>query len=135
MFQTQSLLDNGYTLKSNFINQTNHTNLDGIGEDTRNYNNLYKLIDYLFIPSLWEGGPMSVIEAYSKGIPIISSNVGWVSDFEIEHMFDPNNEIQLSEILKKIENKILQRVKKVENLSYKNSGEEIIKIVKNIKKI
>jgi len=42
MVQTQSLLDNGYTLKSNFINQTNHTNLDGIGEDTRNYNNLYK---------------------------------------------------------------------------------------------
>jgi vitamin B12 transporter len=42
MFQTQSLLDSGYNLKSNFINQTNHTNLDGIGEDTRNYNGLYK---------------------------------------------------------------------------------------------
>ena len=90
---------------------------------------------YLFIPSLWEGGPMSVIEAYSKGIPIISSNVGWISDFEVEHMFDPNNEIQLLEVLKQIENKIFQRIKKVENLSYKKSGEEIIKIVKNIKKI
>ena len=104
-------------------------------ENYNEYNNLYELIDYLFIPSLWEGGPMSVIEAYSKGIPIISSNVGWISDFEVEHMFDPNNEIQLLEILKQIENKIFQRIKKVENLSYKKSGEEIIKIVKNIKKI
>jgi vitamin B12 transporter len=41
-FQTQSLLDSGYYLKSNFINQTNHTNLDGLGEDTRNYTGLYK---------------------------------------------------------------------------------------------
>ena len=41
-------------------------------ENYENYPKVYDFIDYLLIPSLWEGGPMSVPEALAKGVPILS---------------------------------------------------------------
>lgn len=44
------------------------------------YERLYEHIDYLLIPSEWEGGPICALEAAAKGLPIISADVGWVSE-------------------------------------------------------
>lgn len=41
----------------------------------------YNSIDYLLVPSRYEGGPMSVIEALACGKEVIASDVGWVSNF------------------------------------------------------
>tara|TARA_R110000796_G_scaffold195034_1_gene311494 strand:- start:7866 stop:8723 length:858 start_codon:yes stop_codon:yes gene_type:complete len=88
-------------------------------EDYASYPDLYNKIDYLLIPSLWEGGPMSVIEACAKGIPIISSNVGWVgTDFVVDHMYEPNNMEQLTNILQDIIRPMQRRREIVEHVSY-----------------
>lgn len=42
IFQTESYLTNGWALKSNFIDKTNHTNLDDSGSDNTNYSGLWK---------------------------------------------------------------------------------------------
>lgn len=41
----------------------------------------YRSLDYVLVPATNEGGPMCVLEALSSGVPVIASNVGWVTDF------------------------------------------------------
>ncbi|MFB5613159.1 MAG: glycosyltransferase [Nitrosarchaeum sp.] len=100
-----------------------------IDEDYKNYPKVYDSIDYLLIPSLWEGGPMSVPEALAKGIPIISSDVGWVSEFNVEYMFKPNDEEGLLDILKKIREPLLKRRKKIEDYSMKKYTKDLVDII------
>tara|TARA_R100001198_G_C5211237_1_gene196529 strand:- start:125 stop:991 length:867 start_codon:yes stop_codon:yes gene_type:complete len=102
-------------------------------EEYSEYPSLYEKIDYLLIPSLWEGGPMSVVEAYAMGIPIISSDVGWVgSDFEVEYIYEPNNECQLESVLNNIYAPIEARRKKFSDFNYENYGKKIINIVEDL---
>jgi glycosyltransferase involved in cell wall biosynthesis len=41
----------------------------------------YRAMDYILVPSLYEGGPMCVPEALACGIPVIAPDVGWVNSF------------------------------------------------------
>lgn len=41
----------------------------------------YRNMDYILVPSLYEGGPMSAIEALACGTPIIAPDVGWIPDY------------------------------------------------------
>ena len=41
----------------------------------------YNDLDYVLIPALYEGGPMSVLEGLACGVPIIASDVGWVDEY------------------------------------------------------
>lgn len=41
----------------------------------------YAAIDYLVVTSTLEGGPMSVLEAIARGVPVIAPNVGWCWEF------------------------------------------------------
>ena len=41
----------------------------------------YRAMDYVLVPSLYEGGPMCVPEALACGVPVIAPEIGWVSDF------------------------------------------------------
>jgi glycosyltransferase involved in cell wall biosynthesis len=62
------------------------------------YAQLYDHIDYLLIPSKWEGGPICALEAAAKGLPIISANVGWVQEVAgFAQIF--NNDEELKKIL------------------------------------
>ena len=77
---------------------------------------------------------MSVIEGLGCGIPIISSDVGWVNgDFEVDYSFQPNNSIELTEILNNIFQKIKSRRERVNHLSYNIYGEKLIRIVERLK--
>lgn len=98
-------------------------------EKYENYPKVYDFIDYLLIPSLWEGGPMAVPEALAKGVPIISSEVGWVPEFNVEYMFKPNDEQGLLDILKKIRDPLLERRKKVENYSMQKYTKDLVEIL------
>lgn len=41
----------------------------------------YRSMDYILVPAVNEGGPMSVLESLASGTPVIASDVGWVRDF------------------------------------------------------
>lgn len=41
----------------------------------------YNSMDYILVPALYEGGPMSVVEALACGRPVIAPPIGWVSNF------------------------------------------------------
>lgn len=43
----------------------------------------YHAIDYLVVTSTMEGGPMSVLEAIARGVPVIAPNVGWCWEFPV----------------------------------------------------
>lgn len=43
----------------------------------------YRAIDYLVITSREEGGPMPVLEAIARGVPVIAPNVGWCWEFPV----------------------------------------------------
>lgn len=43
--------------------------------------NFYRDMDYILVPSLYEGGPMCVVEALACGREVIASSVGWVDEF------------------------------------------------------
>lgn len=103
-------------------------------EDYSTYPSLYGKVDYVLIPSLWEGGPMSLIEAYATGTPIISSDVGWIhTDFEADYLYEAGNEQQLCETLEKIYEPIYNRRQRVSWINYKTYGDKIIEIVKGSK--
>ena len=58
----------------------------------------YNDLDYVLVPSLYEGGPMSVLEGLACGVPIISSDVGWVSEYP--HIpFETGNADSLRKVL------------------------------------
>lgn len=41
----------------------------------------YNEMDYILVPSLYEGGPMAVAEAVACGTPVIAPPIGWVGAF------------------------------------------------------
>lgn len=43
----------------------------------------YGAIDYLVVTSTEEGGPMPVLEAIARGVPVIAPNVGWCWEFPV----------------------------------------------------
>lgn len=98
-------------------------------ENYESYPKVYDFIDYLLIPSLWEGGPMSVPEALAKGVPIISSEVGWVPEFGVEYMYKPDDEQGLLDILKMIRRPLEERRKKIENYSMRNYAKDLVEII------
>ena len=76
---------------------------------------------------------MSVIEASAMGIPIISSDVGWVgSDFEVDYIYEPNNHEQLISILNNIYTIIDSRRQRFSHINYKTYGNKLIKIIEGL---
>ncbi len=43
----------------------------------------YAAIDYLVVTSTEEGGPMPILEALARGVPVIAPNVGWAWEFPV----------------------------------------------------
>lgn len=93
---------------------------------------LYEKIDYLLVPSLWEGGPVAPEEAMACGIPIISSDVGLIPEFNVEYMFPAGDIHSLMPILNKIEKEVLDRRQKVLFLTYENFNNRIYSIFKKL---
>lgn len=61
----------------------------------------YKMIDYLIVPSLNEGGPIPVLDAIAMGVPVISGDVGWAWDYPVIR-FEKGNVESLREVLHKL---------------------------------
>lgn len=105
-------------------------------ESYQAYYDYYQQIDYLLIPSLWEGGPMSLIEAYSQSIPIIAADVGWVPDHFVDEpwmMFSPGDKRALLDILERICSQSATRRAVAEKFSYANYASKVVSIIRNLK--
>lgn len=103
-------------------------------ENYDKFNDYYEQIDYLLVPSIVEGGPICVLEALAKGIPIIASKVGLVEDFNIEYEFEPEDYMGLAKILTKLEEERIKRRKKVEKLTWNNFVLQLIEIFEKVMK-
>lgn len=62
----------------------------------------YRSLDYVLVPSLYEGGPMCVPEAIACGTPVIApDDIGWVRDFP--HISFPKGDVEaLRAVLKQL---------------------------------
>lgn len=90
-------------------------------------------VDYILIPSLWEGGPMAILEGLACGKPIITSDVGICNEFPVDFIYEPNNINALTGIFNKILTPIENRRKSVENLTFDFYANELIKIIEKLK--
>lgn len=94
------------------------------------YPELYRSVDCVLVPSLWEGGCMSIIETLAQGIPLISADVGWANiDFKPDMSFTPNDVDGLVSILKTLNYAVERRTKQVQGLSYERCAEQLVNIV------
>ncbi len=85
----------------------------------------YNDLDYVLVPALYEGGPMSVVEGLACGIPIISSDVGWVRNFpHIE--FENGNPDSLRVVLEKLVHERRELRKSALDYSWDNWAEKHI---------
>jgi glycosyltransferase involved in cell wall biosynthesis len=99
------------------------------------YPDFYKKIDYLLIPGLWTAGPISFQESLSTGTPVISSNVGFAGyEFQPDYMYEPNDVDGLYSILTQIREPLLKRRSQVENMTWDNFSEQVIKFIEKLKK-
>jgi len=98
------------------------------------YKNCYNDVDYVLIPSKWEGGPMGLLEAASLGKQIIAARVGWVGrELPVDHTFKPGDDEELAELLKKLIRPRIRARKIVENLSYKSYAQHVVNCFERIK--
>lgn len=61
--------------------------------------------DFMILPSINEGQPLTIIEALAFGKPIICTNVGFISemfDSDYKYIYDELNVIQIKEVLNDI---------------------------------
>ncbi len=101
------------------------------------YSNLYDMVDYVLIPSEWEGGPICALEAMAKGLRVISADVGWVKDIGIIQVF--KNTQDLNTILYDIHLGLWGRRNLVksdwfggEEISYKQCARQIVKAAEKL---
>lgn len=97
------------------------------------YRSFYDRIDLLLVPSLWEGGPMAVLEALAQGIPVLAADVGWVRDLGIDHRFSPGDKALLAQYLTALTDHRLARRKAVEGITYQTFVERLSGFVKHLK--
>ena len=79
----------------------------------------YREMDYILVPSLYEGGPMCVIEALACGTKVIAPPIGWVTDFpHIE--FRTGDAADLRRVLNGVVGEKLALRKSVEDVTWDN---------------
>jgi len=116
------------------------------GEDVADYPRFYEAIDYLLIPSLWEGGPLALQEALACGVPVIAADVGFVRDFlQVGHngdqaprhvagcrIFQTGNAMALQAVLQYEVEQRRERRRQVEHLTWANYAERLEMFIRGL---
>jgi glycosyltransferase involved in cell wall biosynthesis len=94
--------------------------------------------DCLILPSLWEGMPVSIIEAAAAELPIISTPVGSITDFLNEsnaYIREPNKfHLAMIEVFNNYENALLKADKLYYQMSTLFSIDTVFKLHMNVYK-
>lgn len=91
----------------------------------------YNDLDYVLVPALYEGGPMSVLEGLACGVPIIASNVGWVDEYP--HIpFETGNSESLRAVLTKVVDDRLKLREAVAHRTWSAWGEEHLEMFEKV---
>ncbi len=96
--------------------------------------NFYRQLDYVIVPSLYEGGPMCLMEGLACGIPIIAPrDVGAVSEYDkgIIH-YERGNFHSLKSVLGQLYERKLQLRRQVQNQTWDNFAQEHDKLFKEL---
>lgn len=103
-------------LKEDIMKQTEELSLTDEVEFLGVQSNVYGYLnetDIFILPSLWEGMPMTLIEAMGTGLPIVASKVGGIVDMiknnETGVLIDTNHQNIAAAVLKLIRNEKLRR--------------------------
>lgn len=108
-------------------------------EGQLSYPAFYEGLDYLLIPSLWEGGPMSLIEALACGLPVITAEVGWVPemteglDYQDVLDFEPGNHRSLQTIITMLVERRAARRARVAGLTWQSYAERLKAFVETLR--
>ncbi|MGJ8482151.1 glycosyltransferase [Sphingobium yanoikuyae] len=79
----------------------------------------YRSMDYILVPAVNEGGPMSVLESLASGTPVIASDVGWVKDFP--HIaFERGNAESLRSVLTELVGRKIELADSVGHMTWDN---------------
>lgn len=79
----------------------------------------YRSMDYILVPAVNEGGPMSVLESLASGTPVIASDVGWVKDFP--HIpFERGNVESLRAVLTELVGRKMELADSVGHMTWDN---------------
>ena len=110
------------------------------------YSGFYREIDYLLVPSLWEGGPMCVQEALASGVPVIAADVGFVPELlTIEWdsgsrvrvprcvLFPAGNADALASSVRSLVEDRLDARRQVEGLTWKSYAEKLEDFVETLR--
>jgi len=109
------------------------------GVSDEKLNELYRVSDIFVLPSLWEGMPISVLEAWSHRLPVIATKVGDIprlcTNFRTAVLLDPGNTVKLADAIKfLIENPSLRRKlgwlghKHAAKFDWRNINDKLLKI-------
>lgn len=80
--------------------------------DFKEMSDFYRSIDYLLVPSIYEGGPVPFMEALACGTMAIAPAIGVIPDFpHIEYKW--NNIDSLKSVVKNLKNEFLERKQRV----------------------
>lgn len=80
---------------------------------------LYRKMDYILVPALYEGGPMCVAEALACGTEVIAPPIGWIPQFP--HIEYKTGDVQdLRRVLDELYQKKLNLRSSVENVTWDN---------------
>ena len=109
------------------------------------YPGFYRQIDYLLVPSLYEGGPMCVQEALASGVPVLAADVGfvpelltigWDSGAQIRvprcRIFPPGNADALRSNVQSLVQDRLDARNQVDGLTWKSYAEKLEAFVERL---
>ncbi len=78
---------------------------EGYVKDHQRLREIYRAHDLFVLPSLTEGAPKVVIEAYAQGLPVVASNAGGIPDMVSEKngiLVEPGDPDALAEAIQRI---------------------------------
>lgn len=93
-----------------FIKENGLLNVEYVGfKEKDEMNELIQDASFIIVPSEWyENNPLTIIEAYANGKPVIASNVGGIPEIvrenETGYLFQMSNSVQLAKTILKAHN-------------------------------
>lgn len=117
--KAQLIIKGRGSLKNYLVKKVAELNLKNVlwEEPEIEVSNFYQQLDFLIIPSLWEGFGLVALESMASGTPVIGSRVGGLTDFIKDNingfLFTTGNHLALADLIKNLSQKYetLEKIK------------------------